>query len=261
MLTIDHPGQTNHNGGQLAFGPDGYLYMGTGDGGGAGDQPNNAQTTSVLLGKLLRIDVEAPTPTGTPTPYAIPASNPVIPTSGERREIWAYGLRNPWRFSFDRLTGDLYIGDVGQNLYEEIDFQPASSTGGQNYGWRIMEGFHCYNPNPCSSAGLTLPVIEYAHGTGDCAVTGGFVYRGTTFPCMHGVYFYADYCSGHIWGAKHTGAFFPNTLLYSAGFNITSFGVDEAGNLWVTDYTNGRIAQLTDACVGPTLTPTPSPAP
>jgi glucose/arabinose dehydrogenase len=261
VLTVIQP-YANHNGGLVVFNPaDGFMYIGMGDGGSGGDPENRAQDVTTLLGKLLRIDVEAPTPTGTPTPYAIPVSNPTIPTPGARREIWAYGLRNPWRFSFDRLTGDLYIGDVGQNTYEEIDFQPASDTGGENYGWRIMEGFHCYNPNPCSSAGLTLPVIEYAHGTGDCAVTGGLVYRGTTYPCMHGVYFYADYCSGRIWGAKHTGAAFPNTLLYSAPFSITSFGDDEAGNLWITDYTNGAIAKLTDACVGPTLTPTPSPAP
>ena len=182
VLTIDHPTFSNHNGGQLAFGPDGYLYIGTGDGGSAGDPNGNGQNTNVLLAKVLRIDVESGA-----TPYAIPGSNPVITPTPSRGEIWAYGLRNPWRFSFDRSTGDLYIGDVGQNNYEEVDFQPAASSGGQNYGWNIMEGLHCYNATTCNMSGLTLPVLEYDHSASNCAITGGFVYRGTQFARMQGI--------------------------------------------------------------------------
>jgi glucose/arabinose dehydrogenase len=248
----------NHNGGQLAFGPDGDLYIGMGDGGSGGDPGNRAQDTTQLLGKILRLDVERPTPTGTPAAYAVPSSNPVMPTPGARREIWARGVRNPWRFSFDRLTGDLYIGDVGQDSFEEVDFQPASSLGGENYGWRIMEGFHCFNPASCSSTGLTLPVSEYSHASGDCSITGGLVYRGTTYPCMHGTYFFGDYCSGRIWGLRRAGATWQSMLLYDAPYNVTSFGDDEAGNLWVTNYTNGAIQLLTDGCSSATLTPTPT---
>jgi len=163
-----HSTFANHNGGQLAFGPDGYLYMGTGDGGSGGDPLGNGQNPNALLGKILRLDVESGA-----TPYAIPPSNPYRSTPGYRPEIWALGVRNPFRFSFDRQTGDLYIGDVGQNLYEEVDYQPAASPGGQNYDWNIMEGFHCYHSPSCSSAGLTLPVVEYDHSQGDCSITGG----------------------------------------------------------------------------------------
>jgi glucose/arabinose dehydrogenase len=180
LLTIAQP-FANHNGGQLAFGPDGYLYIGTGDGGSGGDPLNNGQNTDVLLGKLLRIDVEAGV-----APYGIPPTNPYRLRAGYRPEIWALGLRNPWRFSFDRLTGDLYIGDVGQNMYEEINFQPAASAGGENYGWRIMEGFHCYNPAACNPTGLTLPVLEYEHNQGNCSVTAGGVYRGSFHPNLFG---------------------------------------------------------------------------
>jgi glucose/arabinose dehydrogenase len=263
ILTVNHPTNSNHNGGQLAFGPtDGYLYLGTGDGGGAGDLPNNAQNLTVLLGKILRIDVEAPTPTGTPTtptPYVIPTTNPTPnATPGYRREIWASGVRNPWRFSFDRQTHDLFIGDVGQGSYEEVDVQPAASTGGENYGWHIMEGFHCYNATTCDSTGLTLPVVEYDHSQGNCSITGGFVYRGTQFPRMQGVYFYADYCSGRIWGMQRSGSTWQTSQLYDAPFQITSFGEDEAGELYITEYGNGAIAMLVDTLVTATPTATPS---
>ncbi|MDT5262048.1 MAG: hypothetical protein QOC61_1052, partial [Acidobacteriota bacterium] len=197
ILTIAQPFD-NHNGGQLAFSPrDGQLYIGMGDGGSAGDPGNRAQNPLELLGKILRLDTE----TGRPFTYTTPANNPFVGRAGFRPEIWALGLRNPWRFSFDRATSDLYIGDVGQGLFEEVDFQTAASTGGQNYGWRMMEGLHCFNNAQCDQTGLTLPVIEYDHSLG-CSVTGGYIYRGRTFPRMQGLYFYGDYCSGRIWGAS-----------------------------------------------------------
>ena len=206
LLTIQQP-YANHNGGQLAFGPDGYLYVGMGDGGSGGDPQNNAQNPASLLGKILRIDVESGA-----FPYAVPASNPFVTAAGYRPEIWALGLRNPWRSSFDRRTGDLYIADVGQNLYEEIDFQPAGGTGGENYGWRIQEGAHCYNPNPCDRTGLIQPVFEYDHSQG-CSVAGGFVYRGAIYPRMQGVSFFSDYCSGRVWGLRREGASWQSTQL------------------------------------------------
>jgi len=186
---------TNHNGGTLAFGPDGYLYWSTGDGGSGGDPDNNAQNLSSLLGKILRLDVSAA------SSYSIPVSNPFYtnPNPSVRKEIWAYGLRNPWRFSFDRLTGDMYIGDVGQSKQEEIDFQSANSNGGENYGWRVMEGSLCYNPSTgCSQSAKVLPIAEYNHILG-CSITGGHVYRGSQYPQMNGYYFYGDFCSGLIY--------------------------------------------------------------
>jgi glucose/arabinose dehydrogenase len=243
VLTVTQPYQ-NHNGGQLAFGPnDGNLYIGMGDGGSGGDPQGNAQNPAVLLGKLLRIDVE----TGNPITYTIPATNPYTQTAGYRGEIWALGLRNPWRFSFDQQTGDLYIGDVGQNLYEEVDYQPASSPGGENYGWNIMEGFHCYNASTCDPTGLTLPVVEYQHLQGNCSVTGGMVYRGAAYPDLAGIYFYGDYCSGRVWGLARDAMAWQNALLYDAPFRITTFGEDETGNLWVARYAvspDGAISRL-----------------
>jgi glucose/arabinose dehydrogenase len=246
VLTVNQP-YANHNGGQLAFGPnDGYLYVGMGDGGDAGDPGNNAQNPTSLLGKLLRIDVE----TGSPLTYTVPATNPFTQTVGYRPEIWALGLRNPWRFSFDRQTGDLYIGDVGQALYEEVDVQLASSPGGENYGWNIMEGFHCYAAASCDNTGLTLPVLEYPHAQGDCSVTGGTVYRGTAYALMDGVYVYADYCSGRVWGLRNDGSTWQSTLLLDTPFQITSFGEDEIGNIWLTRYAgapDGAIYRLAQA--------------
>ena len=215
VLTVDQP-YSNHNGGQLAFGPgDGYLYVGMGDGGSAGDPQNRAQNPSTLLGKLLRIDVEA----GDPLSYTVPATNPFRDVPGYRDEIWALGLRNPWRFSFDTKTGDLYIGDVGQGGFEEIDYQPAASTGGENYGWRIMEASHCFNSPDCDPSGLTLPVVEYPNPPGRCAsVTGGVVYRGVEYTGLEGVYVYGDYCSGRIWGLKKTVSGWQDDRLYDAPF-------------------------------------------
>lgn len=240
LLTIDQP-FANHNGGHLAFGPDGYLYIGTGDGGSGGDPRNNGQSLNTLLGKILRIDVESAT-----KPYAIPPTNPFVANAAYRGEIWAFGLRNPWRFSFDRQTGNLYIGDVGQNAYEEIDFQPASSLGGENYGWRIMEGAHCYNASSCNQSGFTLPVVEYSHEQG-CSVTGGIVYRGRRFPRLNGIYLYGDYCSGRIWGLTLLPSARQNVQLFDAPYSISTFGEDEAGEVYLTDYGAGAIYQITDA--------------
>jgi glucose/arabinose dehydrogenase len=244
ILTINHPTYTNHNGGQLAFGPDGYLYIGTGDGGGGGDPNNNAQNPASLLGKILRIDVESP---ATVT-YTIPTTNPFLttadPTDQYRDEIWALGLRNPWRFSFDRFAGDLYIADVGQNAYEEVNFQPASSSGGQNYGWRILEGSSPYLSNGNDTAGLVLPVTEYDRSQG-ASITGGYVYRGTTIPQLQGTYLYGDFVNGRIWGLRPNQTGWETQLLLDSPYGISSFGEDGQGNLYVADYFGGAVYQVT----------------
>jgi len=237
ILTVKQP-YANHNGGQLAFGPDGYLYIGMGDGGSAGDPQNYAQNPSYLLGKMLRIDVES-----LGKPYAIPADNPFVNNRAFRPEIWATGLRNPWRFSFDRKTGDLYIADVGQNKYEEIDFEPKGLKGGRNYGWNIMEGLHCYRSEDCDRKGLALPVAEYGHDKG-CSVTGGMVYRGSRFPQLQNIYFYGDYCSGRIWGLRQSGADWMSKELNNSGLSISTFGEDEAGEIYVADYGKGNIYKI-----------------
>ena len=246
-LTISHSEFPNHNGGNLVFGPDGYLYLGPGDGGSGGDPHNHAQDLSQLLGKILRIDVDT-------LPYQIPASNPFRNTNGARPEIWAYGVRNPWRFSFDRQTADLLIADVGQDLWEEVDFQPATSIGGENYGWRRMEGNHCYNPaTNCQTGSLVTPILEYSHQEG-CSITGGYRYRGTRYPLMRGIYFFGDYCSGTIWGAtqQSNGTWTRQTLLTtSPKLAISTFGEDVNGELYVADL-NGVVYHITDT------TPTPS---
>jgi glucose/arabinose dehydrogenase len=241
VLHVPQP-SNNHNGGQIAFGPDGYLYIALGDGGGSGDPDGNGQDPGTLLGALLRIDVEAGI-----APYRIPDDNPFTGDAGARDEIWAYGLRNPWRFSFDRQTGDLYIADVGQDRYEEINFQPAASGGGENYGWNIMEGLHCFSPpDGCDQTSLTLPVADYPiSGTADCAVTGGHVYRGGEHPDLQGVYLYGDFCSGRIRGFRvdPAGDVEPGLLLDS-GLRISTFGEDEAGNLYVADYLGGDLYRI-----------------
>jgi glucose/arabinose dehydrogenase len=221
----------NHNGGMLAFGPDGYLYIGLGDGGSGGDPQGNGQNPSTWLGKMLRLDV-----TGA-TPYAVPPSNPFVGQAGVLPEIWATGLRNPWRYAFDRATGDLYIADVGQNAREEINVQPAGSTGGQNYGWNIMEGTACYSPpTGCSTAGLTLPVHDYSHTDG-CSVTGGYVYRGARIPMLTGAYFYGDFCGGWVRSFRWSGGVVSGHLdwvqLRPAGGQVSSFGEDGRGELYV----------------------------
>jgi hypothetical protein len=240
VLTIQHRANSNHNGGLLLFGPDGMLYAGVGDGGGAGDVPNNAQNIDVLLGKILRLDVAA-------LPYAIPAGNPFAGRAGAD-EIWAYGLRNPWRFAFDvppdGTTPKLYIADVGQGAREEVDVVDAAAAG-RNYGWRIMEGTQCYNPSSgCNQAGLTLPVLDYDHGQG-CSITGGVVYRGAAIPEVRGHYFYSDYCSGWLRSFRLSGGAAVDQrdwALASIG-NVTSFGVDAAGELYMLS-ANGRVYRL-----------------
>jgi glucose/arabinose dehydrogenase len=247
ILTIPHPTHQNHNGGTLAFGRDGYLYWSTGDGGGGGDPFNNAQNLNSLLGKILRLDVNR---TDSGLNYFIPRTNPFYNVPNRRGEIWAYGLRNPWRFSFDRQTGDLFIGDVGQGAREEIDFQPASSAGGENYGWRIMEGTLCFNPSTgCNQSGKVLPVAEYSHSLG-CSVTGGYIYRGAFYPDMRGQYFYADFCSGILFSLYNdpTGGW-TVTQVKDTPHQISSFGEDEQGELYFTDYSAGKIYQM---CYGPT---------
>ena len=249
VLILEHPDHENHNGGQLAFSPmDGYLYIGTGDGGGGGDPEGNAQNLQSLLGKILRIDPES-----AESGYLIPADNPFTadsdPSDSARDEIWAYGLRNPWRFSFDRLTGDLYIGDVGQNRMEEVDFQPAEGTGGDNYGWNLLEGSLCYPsgeaPPACEPpADYAAPVVEYGRSDGQ-AVTGGFVYRGPARRNMEGVYFFADYVSGRLWGLQRNQDAWSLRLLFVVPFHISTFGEDEFGNLYVADYQGGTLYQLT----------------
>ncbi len=229
----------NHNGGQIAFGPDAYLYIGTGDGGGGGDPRNDSQNTLNLLGNILRIDVD--TPPG--VAYAIPADNPFVGNPAVLDEIWAYGLRNPWRFSFDSLTGDLWIADVGQNALEEINWQAANSVGGQNYGWRLMEGSACYNPQQnCNDGTLTLPVLEYRHGasTGK-SVTGGYVYRGADIPALQARYLFGDFVSGRIWTGSREGERWVMRELLNSGLAISAFGIDEKNELYVADFGRGVI--------------------
>ncbi len=242
----------NHNGGMLAFGPDHYLYVGLGDGGSGGDPDGNGQNRNVLLAKLLRLDVD--TGSGVAPYYSVPPTNPFVGQANVKQEIWAYGLRNPWRFSFDRGTNDLYIADVGQNLYEEIDRQAAGSSGGQDYGWNIMEGFHCYPPTvtSCSQAGLMLPIAEYGHTSGNCSITGGYVYRGPSAPALAGVYLYGDYCSGRIWALQNG----VQTELLDTTLGISSFGEDEAGDVYVVDLgstsaNTGAVYRLVDASCSP----------
>jgi glucose/arabinose dehydrogenase len=231
LLVIDQP-QVNHNGGLVVFGPDGMLYVGMGDGGSGGDvgpghaPQGNGQSLTTLLGKMLRIQVG---PTG---PYTVPSGNPNL-GAGARPEIWSYGLRNPWRFSFDRARGDLYIGDVGQDRWEEIDFQQAAGAGGTNYGWPVWEGTHIYRGGGLT--GDTKPVVDYSHAGGNCSVTGGYVYRGSRVPPLQGFYFYGDFCSGNVWSLVHLGGGWHASLLMNAGFHIASFGEDAAGELYVVD--------------------------
>jgi len=217
LLGVDQP-YPNHNGGVLAFGPDGYLYVGLGDGGSAGDPMGNAQNTNTLLGKILRIDVDSA------EPYAVPSDNPF------GNEIWAYGLRNPWRFSFDKQTGDFYIGDVGQNAWEEIDFLPAGAAGGANFGWDQREGAHDYEGG--ASPNFTEPIAEYSHQEGGCSVTGGYVYRGS-MPEWNGIYLYGDYCTGLIWGLIQSSEGWQKQQLFDVDVTITSFGQDQAGEIYL----------------------------
>lgn len=237
LLTQSQP-FSNHNGGQIAFGPDGYLYIGLGDGGSGGDPEGNGQNLDTFLGKLLRIDVSG-------DGYQVPSDNPFVGTAGVRPEIWAYGLRNPWRFSFDSESGDLFIADVGQNAFEEVNLQPASSAGGENYGWKIMEANDCFQPRSgCDSSGLVLPIIAYPHGgQWGSSISGGYVYRGSGVPSLNGSYVFADYVSGRIWTAAADDGWNVE-LLVETGFNVSTFGQDAAGELYVADYGGGTIYRI-----------------
>ena len=223
LLKINQP-YPNHNGGAVVFGPDGYLYLGLGDGGAGGDPHKNGQDTTSLLGKILRIDVNGG------DPYSIPSDNPF------GNEVWAYGLRNPWRISFDRSTGDLWIGDVGQGDWEEIDYLPAGSPGGANFGWSIMEGNHGYDGQ--AQPGLLLPAAEYSHSSGGCSVTGGVVYRGSMTE-WNGIYFYGDYCSGYVWGLILSEGQWLSQILFETNLRITSFGQDESGEIFFASDAGG----------------------
>jgi len=227
LLRIEQP-FANHNGGAMAFGPDGYLYIGTGDGGSGGDPRGNGQSLNTLLGKILRLDVDGG------KPYAIPPDNPSAGSGEVYPEIWASGLRNPWRIAFDRLSGDLYIGDVGQNQWEEVDWVPAGAAGGLNFGWNVREGLHAYSGE--ASTAFTDPVAEYSHELG-CSVTGGRVVRDAALPAWQGVYLYGDYCSGRVWGLLRTpeGAWL-NSLLFESGHTISTFGEDARGGVYLVDY-------------------------
>jgi glucose/arabinose dehydrogenase len=228
IITQAHSLQSNHNGGLVSFGLDGMLYAGLGDGGGGGDPYQTGQDPNALLGSLLRLDVD------NGDPYAIPASNPYVGQPNKRGEIWAKGLRNPWRYTFDATTGLLYIADVGQNTHEEVDVAPASQAG-VNYGWSVMEGFSCYNGTTCTQTGLTPPVIDYAtHVAGTCSVTGGYVYRGNAIPDIRGHYFYSDYCAGFLRSFRYSnGAVVDKKDWGLTMGSVASFGVDIAGELYV----------------------------
>jgi glucose/arabinose dehydrogenase len=249
ILTQTQP-FSNHNGGCINFGPDGYLYIGFGDGGDANDPQGNAQNTNSLLGKMLRIDVNSMTP---PNNYAIPADNPFVGEPGYRAEIWSMGLRNPWRWSFDRVTGDMYIADVGQNQWEEVNVEPAG-LGGRNYGWRCMEGFSCTGLSgcTCNSPSLTLPVTSFSHSFG-CSITGGYVYRGCAIPSLYGKYFYSDYCSATMWSFTWDGANgTTDSTIWTTQFvpdigsiaNVSSFGEDAYGELYICDLNGGEVFKV-----------------
>nr|NIV15674.1 glucose dehydrogenase [Fodinibius sp.] len=232
IIKIDQP-ESNHNGGQLKFGLDNYLYIGMGDGGSS----INAQNMQTLLGKMLRIDIDGDDfPAGGSRNYAIPSSNPFVDDASVLDEIWSFGLRNPWRFSFDRATGDMYIGDVGQSAVEEIDFQQVSSEGGENYGWKCYEGSMPFDLSGCLPASnYVFPVYEYTHSSG-CSVTGGYVYRGENIPALDGYYLYGDFCEGKIWGlVRDSSDNWTNKLLLDTELLITTFGEDESGELYVAD--------------------------
>ena len=271
LLLLEHSAHPEHNAGQLAFGPDGYLYVGTGDSGGAGDPLNTAQDPASLLGKILRIDVEGSAssqggaaqhqpelcervglPTSLSPAYQIPPDNPFLQTPTSRPEIWAMGLRNPWRFSFDRLTGDLYITDVGQDSREEINYQPGGFAGGANYGWDMLEGSQCYTDladsimdaeQKCGQQpGFVYPILEYPHGveeTEGCAITGGYIYQGQENPALERIYFYADFCLGKIWGLRYWKGHWENQLLLDTPLQISSFGEDETGELYLAHLGSG----------------------
>lgn len=256
VISYDDPAG-NHNGGDLAFGPDGYLYIASGDGGGANDGFGNGQDKSALLAKILRLDVDGE------HPYTVPADNPFVGQPNAAPEAWAWGFRNPWRFSFDRATGDLYVADVGQGSIEEVDFAAAGGAGGENYGWSIMEGSQCFGGGNCDRRGLVLPVAEYSHSEG-CSITGGYVYRGGRYPTAAGLYLYSDWCSRTIWGLSRDDAGrWRDARVGSASFGVASFGEGADGEMYIMGLGNlGRIAfdvPTAEPSVTPSATePTPT---
>ena len=242
ILTADQP-YDNHNGGQVLFGPDGFLYLGLGDGGSAGDPEGRGQDLSDLLGSILRIDLR------TSAPYTVPPDNPFVGVVGASPEVWSYGLRNPWRFSFDRATGDLYIADVGQGNFEEVDISLAADGAGKgvNYGWNRMEGAHCYSSG-CSPSGLAQPALEYSHGEG-CSITGGYVYRGSAVPALQGQYFFSDWCRGWVRSFRYSGGSATELTEWPSlrtGGTIVSFGEDAAGEVYVVE-SGGRVSKIVPA--------------
>lgn len=244
LLFVTQP-FANHNGGGLAFGNDGMLYASLGDGGSGGDPFGNGQSLSTPLGKLLRLDVDHG------SPFAVPSDNPFVARAGAFPSIWAYGLRNPWRFAFDHATGDLFIADVGQSAVEEVDFAPAPRSGGENYGWNVMEGSQCYQPaSGCNRAGLTLPVVQYTHADG-CSITGGVVYRGCRLPGYAGTYFYSDYCSNFVRSFRMQGAQAIDMRDWTSALgrgltNVTAFGRDDEGEVYIVDQ-DGEIYKIVPA--------------
>ncbi len=236
IFTTNQP-YANHNGGHMAFDADGYLYVALGDGGSAGDPLDAGQNPDLLLGTIMRLDVD------TETGYAIPDNNPFVGAERGANEVWSYGWRNPWRFSFDRATDDMYIGDVGQNQWEEINFEAADTTGGLNYGWKFFEATRVYQGGG-NQAETVIPFTEYNHANGNCSVTGGYVYRGEALTDWNGVYFYGDYCSGQLWTAYRTDAeTWVSDTLVDTNFTISSFGEDEAGELYIVNYA-GEILKI-----------------
>ena len=244
VTLMNPPHFGGHYGGQLQFGPDGYLYFAIGDGGQQQDPDCRAQTPGLLQGKMLRIDVDQNV--DTPPHYGIPGDNPFVGGGDPADEVWAIGFRNPWRFSFDRVTGDLFISDVGQFAREEVSFQPAGSPGGQNYGWKIMEGTLCFDPDPidvdcpvttpsCFDPAFTDPIIEYNHDAGDCSITGGYIYRGTRNPDLQGHYVYGDWCTGNLWAAEESGGSWTSELLTISLPAVTTFGEGVDGEIYLTN--------------------------
>jgi glucose/arabinose dehydrogenase len=239
LLILKQP-YDNHNGGDLAFGRDGFLYATLGDGGSGGDPQNYAQNLNSLLGKTLRLDVSQ-------IPYKIPETNPFVNQSGKRGEIWNYGLRNHWRISFDRQTHELYIADVGQGNYEEINIEPAG-TGGKNYGWRCYEGLHDFSLNGCGpKEQYSFPHLEYDHSEGRCSITGGYVYRGSRYPALDGKYFYGDLCSGQVYLATKKGSSLEPALVTKTSYQISTFGQDSRGEIYMADYAGGNIYRIVDS--------------
>ena len=237
LLTLQQP-YPNHNGGALLLGPDGYLYAALGDGGSGGDPGNRAQDLGVLFGKILRLDVSQ-------LPYKIPATNPFAKQAGAKGEIWDYGLRNPWRISFDRKTGELYIADVGQGDREEVDVEAANSKGGLNYGWRCYEANSDFNLTGCKvKSNYVFPVLDYDHTGGRCSITGGYVYRGSKYPGLAGKYFYGDYCGGQLYSMQKQGGKWQSTEALKTPYAISTFGEDAAGELYMADYTAGAVYQI-----------------